>query len=136
MIRMTVYDKKAWSEISESAHLGVFSAHYPFQDERVDFALIGTKDEEVLGYVTCREIGSKTLYMQFGGVFQNTKGGILVWEAFKACLNWCRSRYQKIVMFIENTNYPMLRIAQKAGFLITGVRFCEGILVEHTLVFP
>ena len=134
MIRIEVYDQKAWATFSENAHKIAFGEIKPADMDRIDFALMAVRDTTPLGYITCREFDKDTLYWQFGGAFPGTKATSLSWKVYQSLVEWCRPRYKRITTLIENTNLVMLKMAMKVGFRVCGVRFYNGsILVEHVL---
>lgn len=128
-------DKKDWSQLSEKAHRVVFKENKPSSMDRVDFALLCEDGNgKPLSYVTCRENDNETLYWQYGGVFPDTKNTVYSIKTAQMTLNWCKERYKRVHFYVENTNAPMLKLAQRLGFLITGVRNYHGhILVEHLM---
>lgn len=123
-----------WSELSENAYKASFGNYRPSTKDRVDFALLGVESGVPVGFITCYEHDSETIYWQFGGAFPGTLKTLKVLEYYSQAVDWCRGRYKKILTFIENTNLAMLRLAMKVGFRISGVRYYNGsILVEHSL---
>lgn len=139
-MNVTRIDKDTWVKtFSEYAHKICFEEIARPEKERIDFALLVTEEdsEKPVGYVTCREWDSDTLYWQFGGAFPETKGTAKSWAAYKACVEWTRGRgYKRITTYIENGNRVMLKFAAKIGFLITGTRTFQGaVLLEHLLEF-
>jgi hypothetical protein len=129
-------DAKTWSEsYSEFAHAIGFGTVKKPETERIDFAMMGVKDGLPMGYITCHELDSKTVYWQFGAPFPGTKGTINVYRAYEAGAKLCLAKYDKIVTYIGNHNISMLKMAMQVGFRITGIRV-NGleILVEHTLL--
>lgn len=129
------YEKEEWKKISESAHIICFSETRPIGFDRIDFALLVVTDGNVpAGYITCRETDSETVYWQFGGAFPSIKGTIMSFRAYEAFVEWTKSKYRRIYTLIENTNIAMLRMAQKVGFLIIGIKNFHGsIYLEHLL---
>lgn len=126
-----------WAELSEKAHLIVFNEEKKASSERIDFALVTESTEKVLmNYVTCRELDKSSLYWQYGGSFPGTKDTILSYRATQALLRFCKEQYERVSFYVENTNLPMLKLAMKCGFKITGVRnYKNSVLLEHLLEF-
>lgn len=125
-----------WIILSENAHSAVFGTYKPKEWDRIDYALLALRDEEVLGYVTCREFDSQTLYWQFGGMLPHLRNTITSFQCYLAFRDWTKNKYERVVTYIENTNMVMLKMAMKIGYLITGIRNFQGsILLEHTLEF-
>jgi hypothetical protein len=130
------YEPDQWSEVSEKIHRGVFQVEKPKSFDRISFALVAYEYLVPLGYLTCQEMSEKTLYIQFGGAFPKLKHSPRVWMLFETALQPLTQKYEKIFFLVENTNRPMLKLALKSGFLISGVRFHQGkVLVEHALEF-
>jgi RimJ/RimL family protein N-acetyltransferase len=129
--------KEAWAVVSEDAHLIAFGEHKPAFFDRIDFALLAvTEQEEMMGYITCREFDHETLYWQFGGAFPGTKETVKSWAAYKAFGAWCSDKYKRVATLIENDNTAMMKMAMKLGFRVIGVRNFKGsILLEHVLEF-
>ena len=135
MIELVIIPGGEWrKEFLESAHKLAFNTEIDAETERVDFGILALKDNVPGGYMTCRELGRKALYLQFGGVFPHEKQGFYVFQGYKMMLNWCLERYKTLETYIENTNTPMLKMAMKAGFLITGTKLIsERLLLHHVL---
>lgn len=135
-MRILAIPAEEFKEVGETAHLACFGEFRPRAMERFQFALLSTSDDgrEHLGYVTCKEADAETLYWQYGGAFPGTAGTTKAFRLFKEFLRWGKGRYNYISFLVENKNTPMLKMAMKMGFLITGVRvFKEWILLEHSV---
>lgn len=133
MIRVVKVSSDDWKQWAEQAHLVVFKEKSDASADRIDFALVSELEESsrMLGYVTCREHDSKTVYWQFGGAFPGTKDTSMSYPGYQKMVQWCEKRYDRITTVVENTNYPMLKMHLKTGFLIVGFRVYKGIgLVE------
>ncbi len=123
-----------WKDVSKEAHLLSFGKNKEAEEDRFDFVLMGVRDKTPLGFITCREVSSKILYWQWGGVFPLARKSIHVYSLYDAASKLCLETYECIITYIENTNDAMLRLAAKIGFIITGTRFINGqLLVEQTL---
>lgn len=127
-----------WHYLSERAHLLAFDKHKPVQWERIDFALLCIDDNgTVMGYGTFKEIDSKSVYWQYGGTFHGTRHTATSFKAFQEGLRWLSTRYERVSMYVENTNLPALKFAMKMGYRIVGVKLVnEMLLLEHLLEFP
>lgn len=137
-IKVVVIDKYEWvKNFSENAHKLAFGTFKPSQTERIDYALLVVNEVEdtPLGYTTVRELSSDSCYMQFGGALPEYKGHFRVLEGYTEVINFLKLSYKRITTFIENTNLPMMKLAMKVGFKITGLKHYNGtVLLEHTLV--
>lgn len=130
-------DKKEWEDFSESAHKICFNEIKPKEWDRIDYALLVINEkEEPCGYMTCKEIDSKSIFWQYGGGFKPVLETIYSMKAYQALMYWHKERYDRIGTYIENTNSKMLKMAAKIGFKITGIRnYNNQILLEHLLEF-
>lgn len=139
MIHVTRITAEDWKQsFSENAHLIAFNKHKPATSERIDFALITANGDDALGYVTCRELDSDTLYWQYGGAFPGTKGTVMSWKGYAAQVSWCFDvgKYKRLTTLIENENVSMLKMALHVGFRVIGCRTFGGkIYLEHLLEF-
>lgn len=131
-------EKEHWAALSEGAHRIVFKENKPCEMDRIDFALsVEENDDSLISYVTCRENDRDTVYMQYGGSFPGARGTPKSLHAFLAIVRWFKeSGYKRVWCLVENTNKAMLKLAMRAGFLITGIRVYKGnVLLEHGLEF-
>jgi RimJ/RimL family protein N-acetyltransferase len=131
-------DPKSWQKLSENAHLICFNKHKPADWDRIDFALLAkTPENELAGYITCREHDAHTVYWQFGGTFPGARSTSLSFRAYQEGVAWCKSRYKRISTLIENDNVVMLKMAMAVGFRAVGIRFFnQTVLLEMLLEFP
>lgn len=129
MIRIVQISAREWAKWSEKAHLVVFGERSSAEMDRFDFTLVSELEENsrMLGYVTCREFDSKSLYWQYGGAFPGTKSTSLSYPAYQKMVAWCASKYDRVMTLVENQNYPMLKMHLKNGFLIVGFRVHKGV---------
>lgn len=123
-----------WAEISEVAHQIVFARVKPASHDRISYALLVTRADAPVLYVTVREETHERVYWQFGGAFPTGRHSLVAWRAFQAIIRWQQARSSYITMLVENRNAAMLKGAIKAGFLVTGVKsYKRTILVELSL---
>ena len=137
MIEVFKIGAKEWKEkFSDSAHLAVFKEYKPNHRDRIDFALLAVKDDKPAMYMQVREFDSETVYIQYGGAFEETKQTYSVFMIFQMFLRKLKEEYLRAAMYVENTNTAMIKLALAAGFVITGVRnFKQSILLECLLEF-
>lgn len=136
MIEVVRVPKEEWAPMSEDAHRISFKENKPADWDRIDFALLGTKEGLLTGYVTCREHDAKTLYWQFGGAMPMAKDSITSFMTLQAFFDWSKTNYDRITCLVENTNTVMLKMAIKLGFRIVGIRtFKQTVLLEHLIEF-
>jgi RimJ/RimL family protein N-acetyltransferase len=113
-------------------YIDSFNAKKEANLEKCDFVLL-CRDykNEAVGFLTCHELDSETLYWQYGGATKKVKNTINVSSHYVSFIKWSLERYKRVTTRIENTNTPMLRIALKCGFLIYGIwNFKNKIYVE------
>jgi len=136
MVEVKQIHKNDWKVFSERAHLACFNESKDSSMDRIDFALIVEDGARMMGYLTCREHDSETLYWQYGGSFPGTRESSLTFVGYQAFVAWCKERYKRITTVIENENIVMLKMAMKVGFRIVGVRNFKGhVLLELVLEF-
>lgn len=132
LIEVDQLNPKQWEQVSEKAHLVVFNTTKPKDWDRIDFALIVRRGEDLMGYLTAREHDAHTLYLQYGGAFPGTRDSSLSFVAYKAMVDFCKDRYPRITTIVENNNFVYLKMAMKVGFKIVGVRVHQSsVLLEH-----
>jgi RimJ/RimL family protein N-acetyltransferase len=123
-----------WLEISDIAHSVVFGEVRPTSLERFSFALAIEADGVIGGFITCHEMDSETLYIQYGGVlpkFQKTHHAM---RGYKMLINHCIENYKRVWTRIENKNTAMLKMAMALDFIPVGIsHFKEKLLIEMLL---
>jgi hypothetical protein len=125
-----------WESMKREAHLISFNETGSGAAHAIDFALLAVDEKKPLAYMTCRESDPDTVYVSHGGAMPETIGTANSYRAYQAMLDRLGVAYKRASTLIENTNTPMLRMAMKAGWLISGVRLFEGqVFVEHQLNF-
>lgn len=130
--------KEDWEFISKESYLLVMEENREIEFDRIDYALITTKHPEnkLMGFVTCLELDKDTVYWQYGGSYLDFRFSRYLFEGYKMMIEYCMDKYKRITTLIENTNKVMLKMASKAGFVITGIRLSKGrVLLEHVLEF-
>lgn len=135
MFEITKVSKEDWvRDFSEAAHKIAFGKHKPAEWDRIDFALLVSKDGKLVGYATCRETDAKTLYWQFGGAIPGSLPTSVSLPAYIALAQWCQKNYATITTLVENDNFTYLKFAMRVGFKIIGVRmYNQTVLLEHAL---
>lgn len=126
------YSKDEWALVSEDAHLVAFNELRANEMNRIDFALV-VWDEKPLGYMTCREFDSETIYISYGGAFGKS---YKVLEGYKAMLSSLKEKYKRATTLVENNNISMLKLSMSQGFLVTGIKnFKNQIYLELSREF-
>lgn len=123
-----------WASFSQTVHRVVFKEIISENFLRFDFALIvEDMEHKSCSYVLCRDYGNDTVYMQYGGSFPNTVGvENKSLETFDAIQSYIFSKFQRVTFLVDNSNFPMLKFAMKAGFKIIGIRnYGNKIFLEH-----
>lgn len=134
MIRVQRISKEDWKEkFAEDAHISVFKEPWPADFERIDFALLTVDDEDnLVQYVTLREMDKESVYLQYGGSFADYRGSIKSFESYSTILDYLSESYKNVGFLVENTNFPMLKFAIKKEFVIVGTRYADGkLFLEH-----
>lgn len=121
-VELEIYTPEQWYAYAESAHLLVFKKERAAWLDRISFALLARRRDEVIGWVTCREFDGETLYWQFGGALDEQRGLAAV-HGFRAFLDYTRDRYKRCTTFVSNENIGYLHLLMKTGFRIIGSRF-------------
>lgn len=127
--------KDKWAVLSEDLHKICFHTIKKKEWERIDFALAAINDEknEMISYITCKELDHESLYWQYGGVLPAYQKTFNSASSYGKAFDWCRNAgYKRIGTLIENTNEQMLKMAAHNGFIIIGIRNFKGkVLLEH-----
>jgi len=128
-------NNEGWEKLAADAHLICFNETIHPMQQRVDYALICVDDDNIpMGYMTCRELDTACVYWQHGGAFEGTKGTIKSFKIYNAMADWHKERYSFISTLVRNDNLPMLKMAMKVGFRVTGTRTFQGLVyLEHTI---
>ncbi len=124
---------KEWKEkYMQDMYLASFSGERSKEIEVCDFVLIAKDiDQNAVGFITCHDMDSETVYWQLGGALPNVKNTVRVMSHYIHFITWCLGKYKRITTRIENTNLPMLKMALKCGFLIQGTwNFKNKIYLE------
>ncbi len=135
MFEVKKLSKEQWQELAQGVHSIVFKEIQDADYNRISYALLLVEKESdvVTSYITIQEMDAKWAYIQYGGAFPNYQKGLYVVRGFHQLLNYLRERYDKISTFVENSNYAMLKLYMREGFLVTGIKyFRETILLENT----
>lgn len=124
--------QEEWAEkFSENIHKVVFKEIKPGYRDRISYAVLVVKDEEVIGYVTVREIDNEAVYWQFGGIVPKYQKTMTAVKCIETALKWQKERSLRIVTYVKNTNLPMLRFYLGYGFLIIGTRtYRNDVMVD------
>lgn len=125
MIHVKKFTSEQWYRYSEEAHKLVFNEQRDPWKERISFALLAHSDKEAIGFVTCRETDSESVYWQFGGAMDEFRG-IAAYRGFCGFFDYCRERYKRVSTLVENSNVGYLHMLMKMGFRAIGLRNFHG----------
>lgn len=114
------------ARFSENIHKAVFKEIKPAYRDRISYALLITKGEDAIGYVTVREMDNENVYWQFGGVLPEYRKSMTAVRCIETALEWQKEHSLRVVTYVENMNLPMLRFYLARGFIIIGTRHWEG----------
>lgn len=126
------YEADEWKEYAESCHILVFKELRPASMDRISYALIAGDDRGPVGYVTCRELDSESIYWQYGGVVEERRG-VAGYKSIELILDYAKGLYKRITTYVENDNIGYLHILMKLGFRVIGIRTfqCKIYLELH-----
>jgi len=123
-----------WVKYAEDSHAAVFKEFRPSSIDRISYALAATDESGVIGYVTCRETDSESLYWQHGGAV-DTRYGVAAYRGFEAFLDNAKP-YKRVTTLVRNDNIKYLHLLMKFGFRVIGLRCVKNeIFLELTIEF-
>jgi RimJ/RimL family protein N-acetyltransferase len=93
--------------------------------DRISYALAASDEGGVIGYVTCRETDSESLYWQHGGAVES-RYGVAAYRGFQAFIDYSEKRYKRITTLVKNDNIKYLHLLMKFGFKVIGLRSFGG----------
>lgn len=131
-MKIEKFSREEWAKYSADAHLAVFGKTRPAEWDRIDYALLYVCDDDLPGaYVTVRELSPKHVYWSFGGVFPWALKSIRTLRMIDALIAWQGQRSKSLITYVENDNFPMLKIFLSRKMKIVGTRCISGsVLVE------
>lgn len=125
------YDKYKWELVSEEIHSYVFGEYRNKDLNRIDFALVAWIEDSPIGYITCRETDSDSIYISYGGVLPESRHSEDSKMAFEEILNFLKLNYKRANMLVENTNVFMLKKALNSNFIPVGItNYCGSVFVD------
>lgn len=131
-MKVILVNKEDWKQsFSRYAHEAAFGKIRDPEHERIDYALLAINGAVPVGYATVRELDRDTAYWPYGGVFPQWHGTPVSNKVFETCLCKQGTLTKRLRFLVERKNFPMLRIALKKEFLVTGLRVSgEDVFVE------
>jgi RimJ/RimL family protein N-acetyltransferase len=112
-----------WAKgFSENIHKVVFKEIRSASEDRISYAILVVKNEDVVGYVTVRELDNDSVYWHFGGAVPKFRKSIIAARGILTLLDFQKGLTKRIVTYVQNTNLPMLRFYLTYGFIIIGIR--------------
>ena len=120
------YDKSQWDLVAEGIHEVIFGEIRPSSLNRFDFALAAWNDVSPIGYITCRETDSESVYISYGGVMPESRNSDESKAGMNALVDYLKDNYKRANMLVENTNIFMLKKALNTGFLPVGIANYRG----------
>ena len=87
--------------MSEAAHKVAFGTIKPASWDRIDFALLAMCNEDMIGYVTARELDPFTVYWQFGGGLPPGVKSVRILKGYLSMLEWVGKRYKAMVTYLQ-----------------------------------
>lgn len=133
MYKVELFTKEEWDMMSEKVHFITFGEARSAVLNRHHFILGCAHNGQLGGYITCMEFDSRSVYIQYGGVFPDFLKTIHAMGGYKNLIGWLDERYDRATTYIENTNSSMLKMALKLGFVVTGTKVENGKTFVHLL---
>lgn len=128
------YDKSQWDLVAEGIHQTIFKEVRPASLNRFDYALVVWDESRPIGYITCRETDSESIYISYGGVWPESRNSLDSADGMRALLEYLKQHYKRANMLVENNNVLMLKKSLNSGFLPVGVtNYCNSIFVDLRL---
>lgn len=121
-LSLEILSPKDWATISENVHKYSFGTERQPDFDRISYALLVKKDDELAAYATVIELDKESCYMQHGGNFPEVKYGPLTLRSYLMMVNYLRERYKNVSTRVWNRNRAMLKLTWAGGFTVTG---CE-----------
>lgn len=121
-LNFELVSKEDWRKMSQAAHKYSFGNTRSADMDRIDYALVIKKDDELCCYATIIEIDKESAYMQHGGNFRPAEGSVITLRGYLMMLNYLKENYKHVSTRIFNKNKAMLKLAWAGGFTIVG---CE-----------
>lgn len=115
------YDKLQWELVAEGIHEIVFGEYRPNSLNRYDYVLCVWNGSNPVGYITCRETDSESVYIGYGGVVPESRQTEESKEGMTMLLDFLKKKYMRANMMVENTNVKMLKKAMNHGFVAVGI---------------
>lgn len=120
-MQISLISKEEWKVVSQNVHSAVHGTIRSPEVDRVSYVIVAYDGDEPFGYIAVQERSSKVAYFQWGGVFPCDRGTVKTYNAYKLATDFAKKMYECIETKVENSNISMLRLAMKAGFLVTGI---------------
>lgn len=120
-MNLVIYSKQEWDTVAEQMHEILFNEHRPASLNRFDFVLSAWEENDLIGYITCRETDAESVYISYGGIMPEKQKSMAVMKAYKIGLEELSKKYARVNTMIENINIPMLKLAMSQGFVVVGI---------------
>lgn len=113
----------------------VFGKQVEEHFKHFDSALVVYVEDRVVSYATTKKLSSDLVFLEMGGAAPSFKGTSYVPRSFLGMVEHLFETYKEITMSVRNNNFPMLRLALKLGFLITGTQLSNDgqLMLLHSL---
>lgn len=132
MIEIVKLTADEWNAISEETMRYAFNESGWDKDfNRVDYVVVAQDKESKrpFGFATIIEMDKQTAYIQSGGTFPHAQGSAIGGRGFLKIIDFLRHNYFHVQMRVRSTNFPMLKLALKAGFVTCGTHLDKlGVL--------
>jgi RimJ/RimL family protein N-acetyltransferase len=116
-------DAGQWDDICSSTLKYSFGYEWPKGKTRADFAIIvqDKTTQTPYGYASIIELDSESVFLEHGGNFKSTISTSFTFRGYSMIIDYLKEKYRNLSTRILNTNTAMLKMALKAGFIVTGV---------------
>lgn len=87
-----------------------------------DRAFVILNNDDVVSYSTVKILSNSVVFLEMGGAAPKYKNTAYVAKSFLYLVEHLFKTFKEITMSVRNNNFPMIKLAAKLGFLITGTQ--------------
>jgi hypothetical protein len=122
-----IIDCEAWDELSDMAQISTFEERRPAYMNKIDYALGVRTDNDIISWVTVRELDHESVYWQYGGCLPKHRNTLNSFKSYKMMKDFCfKNGIKYISTLVESDNIVMLKMAFKIGFRIIGTKSLDN----------
>lgn len=123
---LDLLSKSDWAIMSENVHRYSFGIERKSDMDRITYALVVRKGEELCCYCTIIELDKESVYMQHGGNFKESEGTVMTLRGYLMMMDYLKKAYKTISTRVLNKNHPMMKLAMAADMDPTGLETNDG----------